>query len=210
MATTLDGRATPRAEAKRAQIRDAARRLFLDHGSEGTSMDAITAAAGVSKRTLYKYYGSKEALLADIVYHITLGSRGPLPIDPNNLTFNSVADLEALLNWIGNDIVEHHRNPEFIALMRIIITETPRMPELAAQYREAVIERGFRFLVAIFDRAREAGIVKTGDSATAVRLFMGAILLATYTYGLMGPSPPRGLTREEVQDQIRLLLAAIT
>lgn len=210
MAITVGRQVATRAEAKREQIREAARRLFLEQGSEGTSMDAITAAAGVSKRTLYKYYGSKEALLADIVYHITLGNRGPLPIDPDKLTFKSAADLERLLNWIANDIVEHHRNPEFLALMRIIITETPRMPELAAQYREAVIERGFRFLVAIFDRAREAGIVKTGDPATAVRLFMGPILLATYTYGLMGPSPPRGLTREEIQDQIRLLLAAIT
>ena len=53
---------TPRARAKRDQIRAHAQRLFLARGFTGTSTDAIAAEAGVSKQTLYAYYSSKEEL----------------------------------------------------------------------------------------------------------------------------------------------------
>ena len=58
---------SPRAQAKRRQITDAARRLFLSQGFARTSMDAITAEAGVSKQTLYAYFPSKDDLLLAIV-----------------------------------------------------------------------------------------------------------------------------------------------
>ncbi len=61
---------TPRAQAKREQIRTHAQRLFLARGFAGTSTDAIAAAAGVSKQTLYAYYPSKEELLADVLRHL--------------------------------------------------------------------------------------------------------------------------------------------
>lgn len=44
---------SPRAQAKRRQITDAARALFLSQGFARTSMDAVTAEAGVSNQTLY-------------------------------------------------------------------------------------------------------------------------------------------------------------
>src|SRR5438067_11941488 len=61
---------TPRARAKRDQIRAGAQRLFLERGFAGTSTDAIAATAGVSKQTLYAYYPSKEELLADVLRHL--------------------------------------------------------------------------------------------------------------------------------------------
>src|SRR5579871_3751493 len=41
---------------------DKALELFLHMGFEGTSIDAITAAAGMAKRTVYLRYGDKESL----------------------------------------------------------------------------------------------------------------------------------------------------
>ncbi|MBD0354642.1 MAG: helix-turn-helix transcriptional regulator, partial [Rubrobacteraceae bacterium] len=55
----------PRARAKRDQILDGARRVFLRDGFAGASTDDIAAEAGVSKRTLYAYYPSKEDLFVD-------------------------------------------------------------------------------------------------------------------------------------------------
>lgn len=204
------GDETERARAKQRQILDAARRLFLTQGFDATSMDAVTAAAGISKRTLYRYYPSKEALLADAVFQITLGNRGGLPVNPDELHFGSAADLERLLTWIACDIVAHHKDPEFLGLMRIIIAETPRVPRIADQFRAALIEPGFAFLSAIIDRARACGVVTTAETAAAVRLFMGSLLFATYVYGLMTAEPPRGLTRAEIEAQVHLLVAAIT
>lgn len=54
-------------EHKRLAILEAARDLFLELGVERTSMDAISARAGVSKRTVYDYYGDKRRLLLGVV-----------------------------------------------------------------------------------------------------------------------------------------------
>jgi AcrR family transcriptional regulator len=48
---------------KRDQIIDAARRCFYEHGITATGVDTIAAAAGVSKRTLYNHFASKDDLV---------------------------------------------------------------------------------------------------------------------------------------------------
>jgi TetR/AcrR family transcriptional repressor of mexJK operon len=53
--------------AKRAAILAAARELFVRDGYDRTSMDAISARANVSKRTVYDYYGDKQRLLLGVV-----------------------------------------------------------------------------------------------------------------------------------------------
>jgi AcrR family transcriptional regulator len=47
---------------RRPQILDSALELFLDGGYDGTSMEAVAAAAGVSKPVVYDAFGSKDAL----------------------------------------------------------------------------------------------------------------------------------------------------
>jgi len=54
-----------RGEATRARIREAANALFLRDGVEATTVEAIAAAAGVSKPTFYLYFQRKEDLLLE-------------------------------------------------------------------------------------------------------------------------------------------------
>jgi len=54
-----------RGEATRARIREAANTLFLRHGVEATTVEAIATAAGVSKPTFYLYFQNKEDLLLE-------------------------------------------------------------------------------------------------------------------------------------------------
>jgi len=53
------------APAKRAAIESAAHALFLRDGYARTSVDAVAREAGVSKRTVYDYYGDKQRLFLD-------------------------------------------------------------------------------------------------------------------------------------------------
>jgi len=61
------GPGRPKDLGKRAAILDAAKRMFIQHGFDGASMDQIAAAAGVSKLTVYSHFGDKEALFAAAV-----------------------------------------------------------------------------------------------------------------------------------------------
>jgi AcrR family transcriptional regulator len=54
-----------RSERTRAAIRDAANRLFIERGVDNTTVDAICAAAGVSKGTFYLYFRRREDLLLE-------------------------------------------------------------------------------------------------------------------------------------------------
>jgi AcrR family transcriptional regulator len=49
--------------AVQAELVDVAKRLFVEQGYEQTTVDAIAAAAGMSKRSFFRYFGSKEDLI---------------------------------------------------------------------------------------------------------------------------------------------------
>ena len=53
--------------SKRRQILDGARKVFMDLGFDGASMNEIARAAGVSKGTLYVYFADKNRLFEAIV-----------------------------------------------------------------------------------------------------------------------------------------------
>ncbi len=61
------GPGRPKDLEKRAAILDAAKLLFLEHGFDGTSMDAIATQAGVSKLTVYSHFTDKEFLFTEAV-----------------------------------------------------------------------------------------------------------------------------------------------
>src|SRR5258707_3976068 len=58
----------PEDSAKRRQIMDGARAVFLSQGFDAASMGEIARAAGVSKGTLYVYFESKEELFQAIAH----------------------------------------------------------------------------------------------------------------------------------------------
>jgi len=63
-------------QARRAQILDAAERCFVRHGYAATRIADIATEAGIGKGTVYEYWRSKEALLADTCLHTCARSEG--------------------------------------------------------------------------------------------------------------------------------------
>lgn len=200
---------SPRAKAKRRQILDAARPLLLAQGFEGTTMDAITAAARVSKRTLYRYYPSKEDLLGDMVHQMSVGRADRSPLRIQRMTMESRDDLERVLFGIASSMVASHQETDYQQLLRIIIAEGERIPALRDQFVDAVVIPGETFLTSIIARAREQGVVRTEATDAIIRLFVGGIMMSTYR-NVFFSREPRWLTPEEVRTQVRLLVNAIT
>lgn len=88
-----------RAERTRAAIRDAANALFLHDGVESTTVDAIVAAAGVSKGTFYLHFPRKEDLLLEYGTRRLLRIRDMLPDLIHRKTFREA------LNEILDEVV---------------------------------------------------------------------------------------------------------
>ncbi|WP_455357608.1 TetR/AcrR family transcriptional regulator, partial [Streptomyces sp. SYSU K217416] len=57
-------------EATRASLLSTARRMFADSGYANTSMDELTAQAGLTRGALYHHFGDKQGLLAAVVEQI--------------------------------------------------------------------------------------------------------------------------------------------
>ncbi|HEY6495917.1 MAG TPA: TetR/AcrR family transcriptional regulator [Trebonia sp.] len=65
------GKRAAQGRATRGQLIEVATRLFAENGYEGTSIEAVLAAAGVSRGALYHHFAGKEALFEAVVVAIT-------------------------------------------------------------------------------------------------------------------------------------------
>lgn len=70
--------ATPRGEATRSKLLDAAEHEFGEKGFHAASVASITRRAGVAQGTFYLYFGSKEDAMRDLVRHMGESLRAAL------------------------------------------------------------------------------------------------------------------------------------
>lgn len=117
---------------KREAILVAARRQFLAHGYGGTSMEGVAAAAGVSIMTLYRHAESKDELFAAVV---AIACHNPDEPEPDLSQF-SLADI---LTGTAIGFQEKLTSPETVALLRAVIAEQERFPELATITYDATL-----------------------------------------------------------------------
>lgn len=179
-----DSSPSTRAQRKRGQIRDAARRLFLQYGFDGTSTDAIMAAAGVaSKETLYRYYPNKEELFADVLRHLTLEHPDNRVLMDSTRSVRTTQELRTLLASLAHELLTSMMRPDYLALIRLIMADLPRFPRLAEVFRTTIPERAMAYIVTMLSQAREQGIVRADADFDAVaRMLIGALM----TYALFG------------------------
>jgi TetR/AcrR family transcriptional repressor of mexJK operon len=201
---------TPRARAKRDQIRTGAQRLFLDRGLAGTSTDAIASEAGVSKQTLYAYYQNKEELFVDVMTHL-------IHEDPQNLlhvdegSLRTFEEVRRALGVLARGLIANLMQPEYLALIRVVIAETPSLPQLGSLFRAAVPVRVLEEVSAILERAREGGVIEPVDADAASRMFTGALLTYAILDGLLiGDGPPRPPTPERIEGVVDLFMKTIS
>jgi TetR/AcrR family transcriptional repressor of mexJK operon len=115
---------------------------FLATGFESVTMDSIAKESGVSKQTLYSYFGSKQDLfLALVTEKTSVTSRSVLSSVPR------VTDAGTARDEVRDLLVAQLTavmNPEVLALRRLVIGEAVRFPELA----RALYENGPRVAIA--------------------------------------------------------------
>jgi len=200
-----------RAWAKREQIVAGARLVFLRDGFAGASTDAIAAKAGVSKRTLYSYYPGKEELFADVLRRLTIDNPHTQVLamveetDPGDF-----GELREMLVGLAGRVASIMMDPDYLALLRIIIADTHRFPQLGEIYRSTVPERGFRIFLALMERVRARGIVDVPDAEVATRLFFGPLVTYALLDGLFKPGErPQPPAPEKIEHIVDMYMKAI-
>jgi len=109
------------------RILNAARKIFVERGFEGASIDEIAEAARAGKPTIYARFGDKRALFTtvvtrDVVYRITQ-FKGEVPTG---------ATIEERLASLATAAMHWTLETERIGLMRLAVAEARRFPDLAS------------------------------------------------------------------------------
>lgn len=179
----MSSRTSTRRTAKREQIASAARRLFLSHGYAGTSMDAVTAEAGVSKQTLYSYFPTKIDLLGEVLAE-SLGRLELTQAHPPRL--ETADDLRQVLLGFGSGFTTTILRPESVALLRLILGEVFRIPELRDTFRVALPGRLLEMTTELIRAADLKGIVNAPAPEMAARMFIGPLMTFVALDGFLG------------------------
>ena len=196
---------TPRSRDKAEQIRAAARRLFLAHGVAATSMNAITAEAGVSKQTVYAYFPSKEALLEDVLADL-VGRRAEQwqALRADDTPLASADAMHRELSSLAEVIVDALLQPDYVATARIVITEAARDPALGERFANAVAGPVLAAVASTVRRGQEGRVIRADVSEDAPRLLVGALLTFVLLEGLLRPDllrrPPQARVDALVRD----------
>ncbi|VEF12435.1 TetR family transcriptional regulator [Pseudomonas fluorescens] len=123
-------------DRKREAIIQAAIAEFRAHGFEITSMDKIAASAGVSKRTVYNHFPSKEELFAEILNQLW----ARIIAEPS-VTYSRDQPLSDQLRQILQEKVQMMADENFLTLARVAIAATIHSPERAQNMIERMGER---------------------------------------------------------------------
>jgi AcrR family transcriptional regulator len=95
------GKRAAQGRATRGQLIEVATRLFAEHGYEGTSIEAVLSAAGVSRGALYHHFSGKEALFEAVVVAVSDQVTVELTAAVRGCTDPVDAMRTAALAWIG-------------------------------------------------------------------------------------------------------------
>lgn len=182
-----------------ARIVRQARAHFFEHGYCQCTMDELAAELGMSKKTLYVHFPSKEALMAAVIADLSREVRASADALIANRQLNFAEKLRGFAEGMAERMTR--MNPR---LLRDLQRFAPEVYQRVAKMREENIPYVFgRFI----EEGRLAGFVRT-DLPTdfAVTFFLQAM------HGLLTPATMErlGLTPREILPRaIELLFAGL-
>jgi AcrR family transcriptional regulator len=158
-------RGRPRSSAIDEAVLQAAFRLMAQHGYARTSIDAIAAAAGVTKPSIYlRFRGGK----AEVATKALARARDRRPVPE---TGQIRADLIAHVRYFRTGV----SRPFGMAMVGTVLAEEHDTPQLLAFFRRHVIEPRRAMLRAVLARGRERGdLSPDADIEMGAQLLVGA------------------------------------
>lgn len=191
----------PRGEKRRREIAIVAEHVFFENGFTDTTMQEIAARAGASKETLYRHFGSKEGLFAEIVEN-----RAKNFLDSLDENFEKPDSVEEVLRSLGLRVLEAILGSDAISLCRTVVAESSRNPELGLVFLASGPDRVRLRLAEFFAAAKARGELSCGDCDVAARIFLGAVVGAYHLNRLILQNPPR-LGQEQMDMHVDEIVA---
>lgn len=180
-------RGRPRDTAKDEAILLAAGDLFMEHGYEAVSVDAVAQKAAVSKATIYARYADKEALFRAVLTH-----ECERVVAPSSFIPDPDLSLRDVLIMLAERFLGLVTGEKAMGMHRVLVAESVRAPRVSELFYETAVET-LKNRFADWLRAQtDAGRLAVHDPAGAAWRFLGAVKGEAHLRAALGlpPVPP--------------------
>lgn len=198
-----------RKEARPGELLDAALDLFVEKGFAATRVEEVAARAGVSKGTLFLYFPSKDELFKAVVRHSMSGRF----VEWNNDFQAFQGTTREMLGYCMNSWWQRVGATKASGLTKLIMSEAGNFPEIAAFYRQEVVEPGHSLIRRILQRGLDSGEFRDMDlnyavySVVAPMLFM---ILSRHSMGVCVSSDAELDPKRYIDMQLSIILDGLS
>jgi AcrR family transcriptional regulator len=181
--------------AKRRQIMEGARSVFLSAGFDGASMNDVARSAGVSKGTLYAYFNSKEELFEAIIrgQHAQAAER-VCNFPPH------CGDVRRMLTDFGGRLLGLMTEPGTLALARVVVAAAEKFPNVGRAFYEAGPLYGATRLADELRGLEKTGLLRVPDPERAAWQFLD--LCQSYVYKRLLFGVVDSVSREDIEASV--------
>ncbi len=179
-----------RSEKSRTAIVTATRELLLERGFDGLTIEAVAARAGVGKQTIYRWWPSRPALVADVMLE---------DADKILASVNHTDDLAAdLVGWVGK-LAASLTTPRGSAMLRTLTVACMEHEDTAVKLRAG-------FSAPLHDSVRTRLLADSIDEVTADSA--ADAIVGGVVYPILSGAQAYSLPRAELTT--RIIVAALT
>jgi AcrR family transcriptional regulator len=190
-----------RKEERPQEIAEAALAAFAEKGYAATRVDDVARRAGVSKGLLYLYFKTKEELFKAVVRSFVVPRIDALVAIVDSSELSS----EEFLRGPFLDFVKTLPGSPVSVLIRLMIAEGPKHPDLLQYYWENVVSRGLAAIQELLQRGVQSGEFRSSAVTGMPHLFIMPVVFSVIFKLLFEERSPN--TDELIEVQIDLLIA---
>jgi AcrR family transcriptional regulator len=190
-----------RKEDRPQEITEAAMAAFAEKGYAATKVEDVAKRAGVSKGLLYLYFKTKEDLFKAVIRSFVVPKIDELTALIDSPDMSS----EAFLRGPFLDFAKTLPGSRISMLVRLMIAEGPKHPDLLEFYWDNVVSRGIDTLSVLIERGVASGEFRPTVVNELPHLFVMPVVFSVIFRLLFAKQSPD--TDKLIEAQVDLLLA---
>jgi AcrR family transcriptional regulator len=175
-----------RAAERRGAIIEAAMDEFIARGFAATRLEDVARRAGVAKGTIYLHFKDKEALFEELIRTAIVPLVSRLTAPPSAAGASVRDMIEGFATAFIHDVVTTRRGD----IVRLIVAEGPRFPEIADFYYREVVSRGFTGMRALIELGVARGEIKQKNLARFPQILVAPAIVAVIWQSLFSRHAP--------------------
>jgi AcrR family transcriptional regulator len=180
------------------EILRAALDVFSDKGYRVATMQEVAEAAGITKGTIYLYFGSKKDLFIAVVRWQLERMFATLP----EVTMDLGANLEEMARSAGGAVLDTLLAPDVAKFTPLVLAELNHLPDIRALYQEEVLPRADATLAVMLEHGMDTGALRKADPVIAARCLLGMFFAFVFTQEVFGAKAQTPMKKEDILETI--------